>query len=381
MTPSTLSDRTPPMIQGEPDRCVPVLPFGFQGSPYGLNAAQKMPLLLQALNDLTEWHTRRSQPYAEMRHRLFRPETPQRLIEVPWLPVRVFKTQTLLSVEPREVVKTLTSSGTSGQTVSRIHLDRETAWRQTKALSHIMTHFLGKQRWPMVIVDSPDLLKDRQQFNARAAGILGFSVFGRQHLYALDEGLSLRVDALRHFLQVHSGTPILLFGFTALVWQHLLQASLGLTPPLNLGAGSTLIHGGGWKRLQDQQVSRQTYDQALQTRLGIDRVINYYGMVEQVGSIFMSCEQGYLHAPVHADVLIRDPLTLEPVAHGQAGVIQVLSALPLSYPGHSLLTEDLGVVHGEDHCPCGRHGTYFSVLGRLPQVELRGCSDTRMVSP
>jgi len=35
------------------------------------------------------------------------------------------------------------------------------------------------------------------------------------------------------------------------------------------------------------------------------------------------------------------------------------------------------VVHGEDDCPCGRKGRYFSVLGRLPQVEMRGCSDTR----
>jgi hypothetical protein len=57
-------------------------------------------------------------------------------------------------------------------------------------------------------------------------------------------------------------------------------------------------------------------------------------------------------------------------------VIQTLSLLPRSYPGHSLLTEDLGVVHGQDDCPCGRKGTYFSIVGRIPQAELRGCSDT-----
>jgi hypothetical protein len=50
--------------------------------------------------------------------------------------------------------------------------------------------------------------------------------------------------------------------------------------------------------------------------------------------------------------------------------------LPLSYPGHSILTEDMGVVHGIDDSSCGRMGKYFSVVGRVPKAELRGCSDT-----
>lgn len=61
---------------------------------------------------------------------------------------------------------------------------------------------------------------------------------------------------------------------------------------------------------------------------------------------------------------------------GEAGIVQVVSMLPESYPGHSLLTEDEGVILGEDDCPCGRRGKYFKILGRLPQAEIRGCSDT-----
>ena len=60
---------------------------------------------------------------------------------------------------------------------------------------------------------------------------------------------------------------------------------------------------------------------------------------------------------------------------GAPGVLQVLSLLPLSYPGHSVLTEDLGIIHGIDDSSGGRHGKYFSVLGRIPKAELRGCSD------
>ena len=51
-----------------------------------------------------------------------------------------------------------------------------------------------------------------------------------------------------------------------------------------------------------------------------------------------------------------------------------MSTLPTSYPGHVLLTEDLGVVHGIDDGDWP--GKRFSVLGRLPRAEARGCSDT-----
>ena len=47
-----------------------------------------------------------------------------------------------------------------------------------------------------------------------------------------------------------------------------------------------------------------------------------------------------------------------------------------SYPGNSILTEDLGTIHGIDDCECGRKGKYFTISGRIPKTELRGCSDT-----
>ena len=50
--------------------------------------------------------------------------------------------------------------------------------------------------------------------------------------------------------------------------------------------------------------------------------------------------------------------------------------LPRSYPGHSILTEDMGIVHGVDDSPTGWRGKYFTVTGRIPAAELRGCSDT-----
>lgn len=356
----------------------PDLPFDL-AAPYGLTAAEKRPRLLATLNALSDWHAHGCAPYAGMRERLFGTAPAASLEALPYLPVRLFKTLDLASVPPEQIIKTLTSSGTSGQAVSRIRLDRETSVRQTRVLAAIMAAFLGKQRLPMVVVDSADLLKDRTQFNARAAGILGFSVFGRDHHYALDANLRLKLDELQAWLAAHAGQPVLLFGFTYVVWLGLCQEAERLGVRLDFGPESTLIHGGGWKRLADQHIDNEAFKARLREQLGIRRVFNYYGMVEQVGSIFMECEHGHLHAPVFADVIVRHPQTLQPQPVGEPGVVQVLSALPLSYPGHSLLTEDVGTLHGEDDCPCGRPGRHFTVSGRLPQVEMRGCSDTRAV--
>ena len=109
---------------------------------------------------------------------------------------------------------------------------------------------------------------------------------------------------------------------------------------------------------------------------GLSDVHDYYGMVEQTGCVYMQCEHGHLHASNFSDVLIRRSGDFSLAERGERGIVQVVSVLPLSYPGHSLLTEDEGAVIGEDDCPCGRKGKYFKIFGRLKNAEIRGCSDT-----
>jgi hypothetical protein len=92
--------------------------------------------------------------------------------------------------------------------------------------------------------------------------------------------------------------------------------------------------------------------------------------------VLVDCPAGHKHAPAFADVLIRRPYTLAPAEPGEEGIIEVLSALPTSYPGQALLTEDQGVLIGVDDCPCGRKGTYFRFLRRIEEAEVRGCGDT-----
>ena len=245
----------------------------------------------------------------------------------------------------------------------------------TLVLAAIMADFLGKQRLPMIILDTSAVIKNRAMFSARGAGILGFSMFARDKLYALDENMQLDVDGLTAFLDKHQGEDIFLFGFTFMIWQHFCAElrRVGYQPDLSRGV---LIHGGGWKKLADQHITTAQFKQELYETCGLTRVHDYYGMVEQTGTIYMECECGHLHAPVWSDVTIRRPSDFGVAQQGEKGLIQVSSLLPRSYPGHLLLTEDEGRILGEDDCPCGRKGKYFEIVGRIKRAEVRGCSDT-----
>ena len=100
------------------------------------------------------------------------------------------------SVPKEDVVKTMTSSGTTGQAVSRIYLDRVTSANQQKTMVKIVSDFTGSGRMPMIIIDCPGVVKDRAMFSARGAGILGFSIFGAKKIYALDDDMKLDTEGV-----------------------------------------------------------------------------------------------------------------------------------------------------------------------------------------
>lgn len=345
--------------------------------PYGVEKHEKESILLEQMNRLTSFHRSACLPYSYILKGLEQESEAETLEDVPMIPVQLFKTMELCSVPKEEVFKTMTSSGTTGQQVSKIFLDKETAANQQKTLVKIVSDFTGASRMPMIILDCPSVVKNRNMFSARGAGILGFSIFGAKKMYALDDDMKLNIGELREFVEKYKDKTIFLFGFTFMIWQYVYKELMKLPEPLDLSS-AVLVHGGGWKKLQNMAVDKHEFKKRLHDVCGIrqENIHDYYGMVEQTGCIYMECECGHLHASTYSDILIRNMQDFSLCENGEEGVIQVLSVLPESYPGHSILTEDMGRILGEDDCPCGRKGKYFEVLGRMKQAEVRGCSDT-----
>ena len=343
---------------------------------FSLSKSEKDKHFFNLLNQLNQHHFQNSEEYQKTSEIFFHKNVNIYTTEdMPFLPVSVFKNKLLTSVPEENIYKILKSSGTTGSVPSQIVLDKETASLQTFTLSKILSHILGKNRLPMIIVDSKSVLKNRKSFTARGAGILGLSVFGKKHLYSLDDDFDLLKDELREFAKKYNGERILIFGFTFMVWQYLATADLDFEIDLS---NAILIHSGGWKKLQSMAVDNPTFKQTLHDKFKIkpENIYNFYGMVEQVGSVFLENSDGYLHCPNFSEVIIRDPKDFSVLPHGKEGLIQVVSILPKSYPGHSLLTEDIGVIMGEDDASNGWKGKYFKILGRAKKAEIRGCSDT-----
>lgn len=350
----------------------------FDAPQFSLPQAEKEALLLTELTELTRLHAAACEPYRRILAVSSQPPY-ESLADLPYLPVSLFKTHELRSVPDEDVFKTMTSSGTTGQAVSRIFLDRNTADLQTRALTSIMTRVLGPKRMPMLVIDTPNVVRNRAMFSARGAGVLGMLPFGRKHTYVLNDNMELDTRALQNFAEQYASQPILLFGFTFMVWKYFLQAIRDEGFDIDLSNG-VLIHSGGWKKLADEAVGNDEFRAAFLETTGLRRIHNFYGMVEQTGSVFVEGNDGELYPPNFADVIIRDPLTWEPTPNGTPGVVEVLSVLPHSYPGHVLLTEDLGVIDGVGLPASGWSGKQLRILGRVPRSELRGCSDTHAYS-
>lgn len=363
--------------------------------PYQLNKEEKSEMLTKELVELTRIHQDKCPEYARfLKAIVYKEDDVKTPADIPFFPVRTFKDVDLLSIPREEVFKTMTSSGTTGQRVSKIFVDKETAMIQQKVMIKILSDYWGKKRLPMLVIDSKETVRNRTQFTARGAAIMGLQIVARDIVYALNEDMSLNEEAVRGFLEKYSGQRFIIFGFTFIVWQHFYQAVRSLDDAREDKEGfhddaredkgitdydfseAFLMTGGGWKKLVSESISQDEFKKRMNEKFGINHFLDHYAMVEQTGCICAECECGHLHASNYSDVFIRDPEDFSIKGIGEKGIIQTVSVLPHSYPGHSLLTEDEGIILGEDDCPCGRKGKYIQILGRLKSAELRGCSDT-----
>jgi len=302
------------------------------------------------------------------------------LVQVPYIPVNMFKYFDLRICEMNQVVRVIHSSATTTGIPSKIYLDKKTSIRQTQGLISTLTSFLGAKRRPMLIIDSEDSNKRGDSITARGAAIRGVSNFANKIFYIMDkekEDLKLNIGRLKEFEKKYKDEEILVYGFTYILWSKFLKVLKKERIKLDMPRVK-LLHSGGWKKLISENVGKKVFSetaaQAFNTSAA--NVIDFYGMVEQVGVVFIDCEYGHKHVPNFAEIIIRDLQTLKEVKLCEVGLIEVMSILGTSYPSQGILTEDIGQFLGVDDCPCGRKGKYFKFKSRVDKAEIRGCGDT-----
>lgn len=350
---------------------------------FGKPQAEKEKILAAIIREQLEANEKNENIKKLYRSAGFRASELKSLEDAPFIPVNMFKEFDLMTCRKEDVARVLNSSATTTGKPSRIYLDRDTSMRQSQALISTLKSYLGVKRRPMLIIDSSEVNSRKDTLTARGAAVRGICTFGRDICYVLKkEGrsstdLELDLDKVLEFQEKHRGEEILVYGFTYIIWSRFVQELKGRGITLSM-PNMKLLHSGGWKKLAAQSVGKLEFDAAAAEVFGTvpENIIDFYGMVEQVGVVFIDCPCGNKHVPDFAEVIIRDVNTLEEVRPGGTGMIEVMSALGTSYPSQAILTEDIGELVGVDDCGCGRLGKYFRFKSRVQKAETRGCGDT-----
>lgn len=347
-------------------------------------SAEADKLYMQALQEELQFHYDHNEAYRQFCNRKgFDPHLPLTdIAQIPPVAVSVFKELgfSLASVPKEDIRLRLQSSATSG-TPSTIVVDKETSRRQAKAMVKVMQEVIGRERKPFLVMDIDPRSEFKALLGARFAAITGYLNFASKAAYFLkanEKKVSyFDVEAMQEYLQtLPAEQPVVVFGFTYILYSQVLKALQASQIQLHLPKGSKIIHIGGWKKLESEKVEKSLFNKQLSEVFGIEPtdVVDIYGFTEQMGLNYPDCPCGCKHTSNYVRVLVRDTQTREVLPAGKEGMLEFISPVPHSYPGNAVLTDDLGYISDEP-CPCGRGGTRFVVTGRLKKAEIRGCGD------
>ena len=340
-------------------------------------------LFMQALQEEVIFHYENNEMYKRFCERKgFDPYKPFTIEDIPPVSVSVFKELgfKLNSVPKEDLTLALQSSATSG-IPSTIVVDKETAKRQAKAMIKVIGEFIGKERKPFLIMDIDPRSSYKKLLGARFAAVTGYLRFANKTGYFLkadENNVSyFDVEGIQEYVRaLETDKPVVVFGFTYILYQHVLQSIEKAGVKIQLPKGSKIIHIGGWKKLESEKISKDLFNDRLSKCFGINPtdVIDIYGFTEQMGLNYPDCECGWKHTSSFVRVLVRDTVTREILPPGKEGLLEFITPVPHSYPGNAVLTDDLGIIDA-DSCMQGRAGTRFKIVGRMKKAEVRGCGD------
>ncbi len=341
-------------------------------NPFSISKRKKNIFYLKFQKLLFKHHYKYCEEFKRISDKLFyKPDKNSELKDLPFLHVNLFKKFSLRTNYDSDNHKIYTSSGTTNKNLSKISLNKKTSLLQSVTLKNIFSELIENREATILFVENEKILTNEKRFSARGAAINGFIQLVDRYHFILDKKGKLKVDFLKKISKKKKN--IIFFGFTSDVWIYLLK-ELNKKKIKLKKSNALLIHGGGWKRLENKNISKNYFNSLAKRTLGVKRSINYYGMIEQTGSVFLECSEGYFHSSIYSEIFVRDQ-NLKVLPNYKTGLIQTMSLIPLSYPGHNILTEDQGYIVGNDDCKCGKLGKYFVLTNRVKDTEMRGCSD------
>ena len=350
--------------------------------PFGLDKSLKEMKIVDILKLQIYYHRKNCSYYNTWytKNNFLDPQKIKGYEDIPYLPSRIFKNINLKST--KLLNKVISSSGSTGQNKSIINIDSITSNFQKINLSKILSNTLNKKRRPFFIVD----LEPREKFNqniisARYAGMSGYlmAATSKNYLLKLDDNNKIIIDFKKiiELKKIINKEPIVLIGYTFMLWSYLLKNNQINLNKILCHNDTKIIHFGGWKKLENKKVNKKIFINRIQNIMNIDSksILDIYGFSEQLGAIYVSNGLSGFRVNSYSHILIRDPKTFKVAKDGDAGFMQFLSVTPLSYPGFSILNDDIGYISSRKMVK-NIEKIEFKINSRLDKLEARGCGDT-----
>lgn len=300
------------------------------------------------------------------------------LEKLPFIPTLYFKKHKLFSVSENSMLIKATSSGTSGQK-SIIGFNLRSL---LKGLDMVISvgkyHHLWSIKPVHYLIFGYEPNKNNQTAISKTA--FGFTFFAPalSRTYALrykDGDYELDLERMKEtFIKYSkSKTPVRTIGFPAYTY-FLLKQMKEEGIRVQLPKGSLITLGGGWKQFYAQKVEKKDFYDLVYEVLGVDdkHIVEFFGAVEHP-ILYTDCRCHHFHVPIYSRVIIRDVDTLEPVANGKAGLVNLMTPMVDSVPILSIMTDDLGILHNEP-CSCGEKSQWFEILGRVGIKDIVTCA-------
>jgi hypothetical protein len=278
-----------------------------------------------------------------------RPESVRQIGQIPFLPIRFFKTHWVrTTVFDPEII--FESSGTTGESRSRhgiknLQLYQKSCTQgfesvygpiQNYCILGLLPAYLERKDSSLV-----SMVSDFVQWSGHS--LSGFYLNDHQALF----------ESINHLER--SGQKTLLLGVTF--------ALLDFAEAFEMKLNHTLVMETGGMKGRRKELTRGEVHEQLMQRLGVGCIHSEYGMTELLSQAY-SKGLGIFQTPPWMKVLVRaedDPLEIRKGGHGMINVIDLANLYSCSF----LATDDIGKLN-ED-------GT-FEIWGRQDFSDIRGCN-------
>ncbi len=294
--------------------------------------------------ELFRYQANRCAPYAEwVRLMGVEPAEVERLEQIPFVPVELFKTQRFYSADG-EPAKVFTSSNTGGTTPSRHYMASLENYEE--AFVRGWEHFYGDvSGWSFYGLLPSYLERDGSSLIYMVDGLIRRGRGGGFYLYDHDKLLS--------DVAADSG-PKVLIGVT--------YALLDLAERCPDLKGCIVMETGGMKGKR-KELSKSELHEVLTKSFGVECIHSEYGMAELTSQAY-STGEGVFRTPDWMRVLVRDtadPTAISRRGRGGINIIDLASRDSVAF----IATGDVGTVTEDGS---------FTIDGRIAHSDIRGCN-------